>query len=221
MASDFPPRPSPLVPHTIFVVDDDASLRKSLGRLLKSAGHLVEAFASADEFLRRDHYEGLGCLVLDVQMPGLNGIELQSALAEKEYGLPIVFVTGHGDIPMGVRAMKSGAVDFLPKPFNDDALLKAIDQALDRCRQERETRAEAADIRSRLATLTPREREVLAHVVTGKLNKQIAADLGAAEKTIKVHRGRVMQKMKVRSVAELVRIAEKAGVTGREAIRGQ
>lgn len=196
----------------IFVVDDDASVRKSLSRLLKSAGHAVEAFASASEFLQREHYEGVGCLVLDVQMPGLNGIELQRALMQKDYFLPIIFITGHGDIPMGVRAMKSGAVDFLPKPFNDDVLLKAVDQALARCRQERITRAEVADIRSRLATLTPREHEVLQHVVTGKLNKQIAADLGAAEKTIKVHRGRVMQKMKVQSVAELVRIAEKAGL---------
>jgi FixJ family two-component response regulator len=205
----------PLSPHTIFVVDDDASIRKSLGRLLKSAGHAVEAFASAAEFLHREHFEGVGCLILDVQMPDLNGIELQKALAEKDYCLPIIFITGHGDIPMSVRAMKSGAVDFLPKPFSDDVLLKAIEQALARCRQERETRSEISEIRSRLAALTPREREVLEHVVTGKLNKQIAADLGAAEKTIKVHRGRVMQKMKVQSVAELVRIAEKAGIEGR------
>lgn len=209
------PRPPSLPSHTVFVVDDDASVRRSLGRLLKSAGHPVEIFASADEFLQRQHYDGVGCLVLDVQMPGLNGIELQRTLAQKDYCLPIIFITGHGDIPMSVRAMKSGAVDFLPKPFNDDVLLKAIDQALARCSQERDTRAEVADIRNRLATLTPREHEVLEHVVTGKLNKQIAADLGAAEKTIKVHRGRVMQKMKVQSVAELVHIAEKAGIEGR------
>jgi FixJ family two-component response regulator len=200
------------IDHLVFVVDDDASIRKSLGRLLASAGHPVEAFASATEFLQREHYEGVGCLVLDIQMPGLNGIELQKALAEKDYCLPIIFITGHGDIPMSVRAMKSGAVDFLPKPFSADVLLKAIEQALARCRQERETRSELAEIKSRLATLTPREREVLEHVVTGKLNKQIAADLGAAEKTIKVHRGRVMQKMKVQSVAELVHVAEKAGI---------
>lgn len=197
---------------TVLVVDDDVSVRKSLSRLLRSAGHSVEVFASAAEFLQREHYDGVGCLVLDVQMPGLNGLELQTALAEKDYCLPIVFITGHGDIPMSVRAIKSGAVDFLQKPFNDDELLKAIDQAMERCRQERETRAEITDIRKRLALLTPREHEVLLHVVAGKLNKQIAADLGAAEKTIKIHRGRVMQKMKVQSVAELVRIAEKAGV---------
>jgi len=155
---------------------------------------------------------GAGCLVLDVQMPGLNGLALQKALAERGYHLPIVFITGHGDIPMSVRAMKAGAVDFIPKPFPADVLLGAIGQALARCKQERETRAEIADVRIRLATLTPREREVLEQVVAGKLNKQIAADLGAAEKTIKVHRGRVMRKMKVQSLAELVHIAERVGI---------
>ena len=201
--------------HIVFVVDDDASVRKSLGRLLKAAGHPVEAFASASEFLQREYYAGVGCLVLDVQMPGLNGLALQKALAEKDYYLPIVFITGHGDIPMSVRAMKAGAVDFIPKPFRADVLLEAIDQALAKCRQEREDRAEVTDIRSRLAALTPREHEVLCHVIRGQPNKQIASDLGAAEKTIKVHRGRVMQKMKVQSVAELVHIAEKAGIEGR------
>ena len=199
-------------PHIVFVADDDASVRRSLARLLKSAGHAVEVFASADEFLQAERREGVGCLVLDVQMPGLNGLELQTALAERGSCLPIIFITGHGDIPMSVRAMKAGAVDFLSKPFSDDVLLKAVDQALARGRQEFETRAEIAEIRSRLATLTPREREVMEHVVTGELNKQIAVDLGTAEKTIKIHRGRVMQKMRVQSVAELVRIAEKAGI---------
>ena len=198
--------------HIVFVADDDASVRRSLARLLKSAGHAVESFASADEFLQAERREGVGCLVLDVQMPGLNGLELQTALVEKDYCLPIIFITGQGDIPMSVRAMKAGAVDFLSKPFSDDVLLKAVDQALARGRQECETRAEIAEIRSCLATLTPREREVMEHVVTGELNKEIAADLGTAEKTIKIHRGRVMQKMRVQSVAELVRIAEKAGI---------
>lgn len=211
----------PLSPHTIFVVDDDASVRKSLARLLKSDGHLVEIFASATEFLQREHYEGVGCLVLDVQLPGLNGLALQQALVEKDYCLPIVFITGHGDIPMSVRAMKAGAVDFIPKPFHADVLLEAIDRALAHSRQERKTRAEVTEIRNRLAMLTPREYEVLVQVVAGKLNKQIGVVLGAAEKTIKVHRGRVMQKMKVQSLAELVRIAEKAGVPGKEVISDQ
>jgi FixJ family two-component response regulator len=198
--------------HIVFVVDDDASVRRSLGRLLKSAGHPVEVFASAAEFLQREYYAGVGCLILDVQMPSLNGLDLQKALAEQDFCLPIIFVTGHGDIPMSVRAIKDGAVDFLQKPYNDHVLLTAIEQALTRCRQDSAARAEIAEIRTRLATLTPREHEVLCHVITGKLNKQIAAVLGAAEKTIKVHRGRVMHKMKAESVAELVRLAEKAGI---------
>lgn len=202
--------------HTVFVVDDDASIRRSLGRLLKAAGHPVEAFASADDFLRRDPYEGVGCLILDVRLPGLSGLDLQKLLVEKEYSLPVIFITGHGDIPMSVRAMKDGAVDFLPKPFSDRALLNAIDLAVERCRRDRALHAEIAEIRACAATLTPREREVLGHVVGGELNKQIAAELGAAEKTIKIHRGRVMQKMKARSVAELVRLAARAGIAGGE-----
>ena len=197
---------------TVFVIDDDASVRRSLGRLLRSAGHRAELFASADDFLRREPYEGVGCLVLDVRLPGLNGLELQARLADRDEVMPVIFITGHGDIPTSVHAMKAGAADFLPKPVDDRALLEAIEQALANCRRGMRTRAEVAEIRSRFAALTPREREVLFEMLTGKLNKQIAADLGAAEKTIKVHRGRVMTKMGIRSVAELVRLAVRAGI---------
>jgi len=206
------PYPSSLTSHIVFVVDDDPSVRKSLNRLLKSAGHTVELFASSSEFLQRERFGGVGCLVLDVQLPGLNGLELQRAMAAREFNLPIVFITGHGDIPMSVRAIKAGAVDFIPKPFTDAVLLKAIDVALETCRTERAARLELAEIKSRLATLTPREHEVLCHVVSGQMNKQVADDLGTAEKTIKVHRARVMEKMKAGSLAELVRMTEKLGI---------
>lgn len=199
---------------TVFVVDDEPSVRKSLGRLLKAAGYRVEAFASAKEFLQSGPHDGVGCLVLDVQMPDLNGLELQQALVASERGLPIVFITGHGDIPTSVRAMKAGALDFLSKPFHEKDLLEAIGRGLEKAEEESKRRAEAAEVEKRLATLTPREHEVLLHVLTGQLNKQIAGALGASEKTIKVHRGRAMHKMQVQSVAELVRLCEKAGVRG-------
>jgi FixJ family two-component response regulator len=197
----------------VFVVDDEPSVRKSLGRLLKAAGYRVLAFASAREFLEHRPAEGPACLVLDVQMPELNGLELQEALAA-EPRLPIVFISGHGDIPTSVRAMKAGAMDFLSKPFDDKALLEAIGRGLERAAQESKKHDESAEVETRLATLTPREHQVLLQVLTGKLNKQIAAALGASEKTIKVHRGRVMHKMQVQSVAELVRLCEKAGIYG-------
>lgn len=197
----------------VCVVDDEPSVRKSLGRLLKAAGYRVLAFASAREFLEQRPTEGPACLVLDVQMPELNGLELQEALAA-EPRLPIVFISGHGDIPTSVRAMKAGAMDFLSKPFDDKALLEAIARGLERAAQESKKYDESAEVEKRLATLTPREHEVLLQVLTGKLNKQIAAALGASEKTIKVHRGRVMHKMQVQSVAELVRLCEKAGIYG-------
>jgi FixJ family two-component response regulator len=197
---------------TIFVVDDEASVRKSLTRLLRAAGFNVAAFASAREFLEHPADEAVACLLLDVQMPELNGLELQQALAEMERSCPIVFITGHGDIPTSVRAMRAGAVDFLSKPFDETALFEAIDRALGRAASEAKTRAESSAVEARLATLTPREHEVMLQVITGRLNKQIASALGASEKTIKVHRGRVMQKMQVQSVADLVRECEKAGI---------
>lgn len=199
--------------HTVFLVDDDASVLKSLARLLRLAGMNPVTFSSPREFLDTHDPHAAGCIVLDVAMPGLDGLQLQEELTRKGSHMPIIFLTGHGDIPMGVRAMKRGAIDFLTKPVNDEDLLKAIRIAVEADRVRRQSQAELDDIRQRLAALTPREHEVLCQVIAGKLNKQIATDLGAAEKTIKVHRGRVMQKMKVPSVAELVRIAQKAGLS--------
>ncbi len=186
----------------VFVVDDDASVRKSLARLIAVAGWKVETLASADEFLERAPHDRPACLVLDVRLPGLNGLELQERLARDDGDIPIVFITGHGDIPMGVRAMKAGAVDFLPKPFEDEALLEAIGRAIERDRQIR-------PIRARLESLTPRERDVFAFVVRGLLNKQVAGHLGITEKTVKVHRARVMEKMRAESLAELVKLSQK------------
>jgi two-component system response regulator FixJ len=196
----------------VFVLDDDPSVRKSLGRLLKSAGYLAETFASAVEFLRRGECTGPGCLVLDLQMPGLNGLELQHALAGTAHALPIIFISGHSDIPSSVRAMKNGAMDFLPKPFKAQDLLGVIREALERSNREQHDRLETDMIGKRLALLTPREFEVLRGVIAGKLNKQIAAELDVGEKTVKVHRGRVMGKMNADSVAELMLLAERGGV---------
>jgi len=197
---------------TVFIVDDDPAVLKSLSRLLRASQVNVVTFGSPQEFLERYDPHAPGCLVLDVAMPGLNGLELQEALRVKGSAIPIIFLTGHGDIPMSVQAIKGGALDFLTKPVHDKDLLKAVEAALEKDRIERQTRAELDDIQERLATLTPREREVLIHVVSGQLNKQIAYDLGTVEKTIKVHRARVMEKMKVGSVAELVRLTERAGI---------
>jgi FixJ family two-component response regulator len=196
----------------VFVVDDDPSVRRSVNRLLKSSGYRAETFATAREFLQRDAYPGPTCLVLDLQLPDLDGLEVQQVLAGTDHSIPIVFISGHGDIPASVRAMKNGALDFLPKPFAARDLLRVIEEALERSRQEQKAHLEVAVIRDRLARLTPREYEVLCCVVSGKLNKQIAADLGVGEKTIKVHRGRVMEKMGVHTVADLVRVTEKGGV---------
>jgi FixJ family two-component response regulator len=198
---------------TVFVVDDDWSVRKSLARLLRSAGYHAETFATAVEFLdHRRVRDTPGCLVLDVQLPGLNGLELQRELLDSSSPIPIIFITGHGDIPMSVMAMKAGAVDFLSKPFSDRALLDAIGEAIASGRRKRAEYAERDAIQERYERLTAREREVMAQVVRGLPNKQIASKLGIGEKTIKVHRGRVMSKMQVRSVAELVRAAFKIGI---------
>ncbi|MBN2449521.1 MAG: response regulator transcription factor [Lentisphaeria bacterium] len=197
---------------TVCVVDDDESMRRSLRRLLLSAGHDVLLFETAAAFLRGYPRSAVGCLVLDVRLPDLSGLDLQREMLERGIVLPIIFITGHGDIPMSVRAMKAGAVDFLTKPFDADHLLSSVDQAVAACRREQAERAAQADVRDRIATLTPREREVLERIVTGMLNKQVAYELGVTEKTIKVHRGRVMEKMGVASLAELVHLAERAGI---------
>jgi FixJ family two-component response regulator len=197
----------------IFVVDDDASVRRSLARLLKSAGYEVELFASATEFLESGrHQHSPGCLVLDLRMPQLTGMELQERLQALQSPLAIVFITGHGDIPTSVRAMRGGAVDFLPKPFDDTQLLDAIGRAVECTAQMQKTQSELAVLRERLTKLTAREREVMGEIVTGKLNKQVADDLGTVEKTIKVHRARVFEKMGVQSLAELIPLAAKLGL---------
>jgi FixJ family two-component response regulator len=196
----------------VFVVDDDSSVRKSLARLLTTAGYTVEAFASAKEVLARAPYPGACCLLLDMRMPGMTGLELQETLTAMGRRMSIVFLTGHVDVPMSVRAMKRGAADLLTKPVDDTILLAAIDRALTKDGKDLGEEAQVAEARKRVALLTPRETEVFALVVTGMLNKQVAAALGISEKTIKVHRARVMEKMRAGSVAELVRLADRVGV---------
>lgn len=194
----------------VFVIDDDASVRRGLSRLLRSAGYKSEAFTSATDFLERDAHMGPSCVVVDVRMPGLNGIDLQEALIQRRRQEPLIFITGHGNIPMCARAMKAGAVDFLPKPFRNQQLLECVELALARSEDERSQTAEKNDARRLLDLLTPREFEVMQLVTTGMLNKQIAGELGTAEKTVKVHRGRLMQKLRVKSVAELLHLTQKA-----------
>jgi len=201
--------PSP----TVFVVDDYAPVRKSIARLLHAAGFAVAAFTSAEEFLAQYDPQIVGCLVLDLAMPSLNGLELQHILVKAGSLLPIIFLTGTSDISKSVQAMKHGASDFLTKPVNDEDLLAAVRAAIEKNRDLRREQAELSEIRARLATLTPREREVLEYVVAGKLNKQIAGDLGTVEQTVKVHRAHVMQKMRVQSVAELVRLTQRCGIS--------
>jgi FixJ family two-component response regulator len=196
----------------VFLVDDDASVRKSLARLVKTAGYEAELFASVRDFLARAPYDGPCCLVLDVRMPGLTGLDLQEALRVAGQRLSIVFITGHRDIPVSVKAMKAGAVDFLTKPVDAETLLEAIRQAVARTLTDRRRQARVKEIRGRIATLTPREAAVFALVVTGMLNKQIGSQLGIAEKTVKVHRARVMEKMQAGSLAELVRLADEGSV---------
>lgn len=199
----------------VCVIDDDEDVRKALKRLLRSIGLAVETFSSPEAFLAYPLADRPSCLVLDLQLPGQSGLELQTALEEAELSIPIVFVTGHGDVPTSVRAMKAGAVDFLEKPFEDRDLLDSIHRALDESRERRADRAERAVIRGRIDSLTPREHQVLELLVTGMLNKQVAGELGAAEKTIKVHRGRIMAKMHANSLVDLARMTEKIG-TGRQ-----
>ncbi len=193
----------------IFVIDDDASVRKSLSFLLRSAGYEVKTFVSAEEFLSKASLDSVGCIILDVRMRGMTGLDLQEHLSRNDHHMPIIFITGYGDIPMSVRAIKKGAVDFLTKPFDDTDLLSLVESSIEQCRREKAALNEVCDFRRRLKTLTPREYEVFLHVISGLLNKQIAGELNIKEHTVKVHRGRVMQKLGVDSVASLVRLSEK------------
>ena len=197
----------------VFVVDDDVWVRESLETLIREEGWQAEAFSSAQQFLDRPRALTPNCLVLDISLPGLNGLELQKRVAVERTDMPIIFITGHGDIPMSVGAMKAGAVEFLTKPFNDEVLLTAIRQALERSRLALAQEAEMQELRDRYASLTPREMQVMALVVSGLLNKQVGGELGISEKTVKAHRGQVMQKMKANSVADLVKMAEKLHLT--------
>jgi FixJ family two-component response regulator len=206
---------------TVFVVDDEETVRKALGRLIRSAGMTARAFPTAEAFLAENHTVPDSCLVLDVRLPGLNGLQLQEALNRKGYPISIIFITGHGDVPTSVRAMKAGAVDFLQKPFAGHELLDAIRRAVGRTRDAVAKQREAAEVQRRYDTLTPRERQVFTLVVTGLMNKQVAGELGAAEKTIKIHRGRVMAKMDASSLADLVRMAGLLGIPAQpSAFRG-
>jgi FixJ family two-component response regulator len=196
----------------VFIVDDDAPLRESLKNLIRSVGLRVEVFASAQEFLRSKRPDVPGCLVLDVRLQGLSGLDLQKRMADSDIEMPIIFISGHGDIPMTVQAMKAGAVEFLTKPFRDQDLLDAVQHALERDRAAREQREEIQKLRRRFESLTQREREVMGLVVTGLLNKQIAGELGTSENTVKIHRHQVMEKMAANSLAELVRMSDRLGI---------
>jgi FixJ family two-component response regulator len=196
----------------VFIIDDDSSMRRALTNLFQSVGLEVEAFGSAPEMLQSKLPEVASCLVLDIRLPGLSGLDLQTELASANIHIPIIFITGHGDIPMTVRAMKSGAVDFLTKPFRDQDLLDAVVKAIERDRKRREAEKTVANLQSMFATLTSREREVLALVASGLMNKQIAAELGLAEITVKIHRGHLMKKMGAASLADLIRMAEALGI---------
>ena len=196
----------------IFIIDDDPSLQEALSLLLRSAGYAFEAFVSAEEFLERQPFYGIGCIVLDVRMSGISGLDLQEELVRRGRCMPIIFITGHGDIPMTVQAMKSGAVDFLPKPFDDDQLLRAIQGAIERHQEEQLKHDETESIREGIGRLTAREHEVLRYAIAGFPNKQIAFELNIAEQTVKIHRSRIMEKLRASSVTDLVRMAERIGL---------
>jgi FixJ family two-component response regulator len=203
-------------PSIVFVIDDDDSVRRALGRLIRSIGLQVELFGSPQEFLQMPRPDMPSCMILDVRLPGISGLDFQRQLAESKIHIPLIFITGHGDIPMTVRAMKAGAVEFLSKPFNDQDLIDAIHVGLERDRVRRQQEAEIAAVRERLESLTPREREVFPRVISGLLNKQIAAEIGATEATVKVHRSQLMRKMGAESVADLVRMAGRIGIPVRK-----
>ena len=198
----------------VFVVDDDPSVRRAIKRLVESLGLHVELFGSAAEFMNSSHPDIVSCLVLDIRLPGISGLDFQPQLVAAGIRIPVIFITGHGDIPMTVRAMKAGAIEFLTKPFRDQDLLDAIQVALERDRTRRRQEAEIAVLQERFESLTPREREILPLVVSGRLNKQSAADLGTSEITIKVHRANIMRKMQAESLADLVRMAGRLGLSG-------
>jgi FixJ family two-component response regulator len=197
---------------TVLVIDDDASLREALSRLFRSVGLKVKTFASAPEFLQDKLPDGPSCLVLDVRLPGLSGLDFQAELAKADIDIPIIFMTGHGDIPMTVRAMKAGALEFLPKPFRDQDMLDAVQTGLERDRDRRRSATDAARLRASFTSLTAREQEIMGYVTAGMMNKQIAGELGVSEITVKVHRGNVMRKMEAKSLAELVRMADALGI---------
>jgi two-component system, LuxR family, response regulator FixJ len=196
----------------IFVIDDDASVRRSLPLLLKASDYTVETFSSSEEFLKRDVFNGTGCIILDINLEGKSGLELQDELINKPYNLPIIFITGKGGVPESVRALKKGAIDFLQKPFDDEQLLSAVKEAIVKSHEIKKEFDELKNLHKLISKLTERELEVFKYVVTGKLNKQIAQELNIAEHTVKLHRGKITEKLGVKSVAELVRIAEKAGI---------